>query len=425
MIFSKVNSAPLKWFMAFVLMSELVHVSINTSPPTSLRLVYIVVYFLFCASYVKLIPIFTAINLITERFSTIFGEFLPNTLWFHIAILLFGYIQLRHTQNPAYRGFDRQNWRLLVLFALYIFANTMFYGNISFLLSITFSIVYLLVLNLTDDEYIQPLINCIIITMCCSCLISLYNYDNLVADYATSSGDTQRLAWKDSNYLSFFIGIVFLLSAFKYSRTSKSGEKRFYLIVLSIFFICLTLLVSRGAILSLGIALAFYYKKAIFSPKIVGIAICAGLVFMLALHVGLLDNVIRRFMSEDMSSGSGRTVIWAAGLGTFLQKDTLIHLFGAGCGAADRMASLSGILFSPHNNFLQILFDFGAVGLFLFLGWWLLLFINSHTTEKRTLIIFILVNSMTIVPLYYVTPIWIIIPLLLVWDERINHLIYG
>ena len=236
--------------------------------------------------------------------------------------------------------------------------------------------------------------------MCCSCLISLYNYDNLVDDYATSSGDTQRLAWKDSNYLSFFIGIVFLLSAFRYSRTSKSGEKRFYLIVLSIFFICLTLLVSRGAILSLGIALAFYYKKAIFSPKIVGIAICVGLVFMLALHVGLLDNVIRRFMSEDMSSGSG-------------------------CGAADRMASLSGILFSPHNNFLQILFDFGAVGLFLFLGWWLLLFINSHTTEKRTLIIFILVNSMTIVPLYYVTPIWIIIPLLLVWDERINHLIYG
>lgn len=146
---------------------------------------------------------------------------------------------------------------------------------------------------------------------------------------------------------------------------------------------------------------------------------------MLALHVGLLDNVIMRFMSEDMSDGSGRTVIWAAGLGTFLQKDTLIHLFGAGYGAADSMASLSGILFSPHNNFLQILFDFGAVGLFLFSGWWLLLFINSHTTEKRTLIIFILCNSMTIVPLYYVTPIWIIIPLLLVWDERINHLIYG
>lgn len=66
---------------------------------------------------------------------------------------------------------------------------------------------------------------------------------------------------------------------------------------------------------------------------------------MLALHVGLLDNVIMRFMSEDMSDGSGRTVIWAAGLGTFLQKDTLIHLFGAGYGAADSMASLSGILF--------------------------------------------------------------------------------
>ncbi|BDC06854.1 hypothetical protein GAIMETA21S03_27370 [Phocaeicola vulgatus] len=129
-------------------------------------------------------------------------------------------------------------------------------------------------------------------------------------------------------------------------------------------------------------------------------------------------------MSDDMTTGSGRTKLWATGLNTFFQKDYFTILFGTGEGNAANMIYLNGIYYSPHNNYLELLFNYGVIGLSLFLLSWFLLFVSSKTKEKRALILFFLINSMTIVPLTYVVPLWIIIPLLFMWDERINYLLY-
>ena len=99
-------------------------------------------------------------------------------------------------------------------------------------------------------------------------------------------------------------------------------------------------------------------------------------------------------------------------------------LLGAGEGQSMKMALLGGQYFSPHNNYLEIIFNYGIVGFVLFLIWWVSMFVNSKTHEKRALIIFISISSMTIVPFTYVMPIWIIIPLLLMWDKRIKYIIY-
>lgn len=256
------------------------------------------------------------------------------------------------------------------------------------------------------------------------CLIALINYDTLAVDYSITDGAVDRLAWKDSNYLSFFIGIIFLITLFKVIYAQKITEKNKYILICSIFMVCLLLLISRGAILALLLACIYYFRKNLFSFKLLKYAFGVLIVVLILYNMGLMDGVLLRFASEDMATGSGRTDIWQAGIKTFFSEGIFTILLGAGEGQAMKMAVLGGQYFSPHNNYLEIIFNYGIVGFVLFLIWWVSMFVNSKTHEKRALIIFISISNMTIVPLTYVMPIWIIIPLLLMWDKRIKYIIY-
>lgn len=424
MVFSNIDRKSLTGFLIFVFAFELFHIQINDAPPMALRMAYIGIYLLFCIMNIRLIPIFTTVNLIVERFSTVYGEFLPNTLYFHIAILFMCYLQLRKNSGSYLIYYNKTELTSLIIFGLYALVSAIFYGIFSTVNSILFALLFMATLTLSHKEHIKALINCIIITMTISCLFSFINYENLAVQYLTSSGGVQRLAWKDSNYLSFFIGLVTLLALFKAKHSTKRKDINFYLIITIILLICLTMLISRGAIVALAVACAFYYKRQIFSHKIFGYAIVIVIVGYVFYNLGLFDGFIMRFESKDLETGSGRTEIWETGFKTFFGKGNLTILFGAGDNQAANMAYRGGIFYSPHNNFIEVLFNFGIVGLILFLSWWGSMFFNSKSLEKTALIIFILTNSMTIVPLSFVMPVWIIIPLILIWDKYINKIIY-
>lgn len=105
-------------FMLFVTAFELLHIVIDTNPPMLLRMFYTAVYVGFAIISPRLVPTFTAINLVMERFSSVFGEFLPNTLLFHISILLYGIILIRNI-NPLVHRKDyavRQFYTFLLLY---------------------------------------------------------------------------------------------------------------------------------------------------------------------------------------------------------------------------------------------------------------------------------------------------------------------
>ena len=259
--------------------------------------------------------------------------------------------------------------------------------------------------------------------MTLSSLLSLFNLDKTMIDYATSQGSVQRLAWKDSNYTSFFIGVIMLISLFISTNSLDKRLRILFNVVSILLFICLCLLISRGSIISLILAYVFYFRRIVFSSKILGYSLLIGVLFLFLYDMGLLDGVLERFNSGDFKDGSGRTKIWSVGLETFQSKGLITLFFGEGYGAANNMALFKGIYFSPHNNFLEFLYNFGLIGLVLFLLWWILLYIGS-SDEKKALILFIMMNSMTICPFIYVQPIWIIIPLIMIWDTRINKLIY-
>ena len=412
-------------YTIFVLLAEMVHISLGGAPPMYMRLIYIAAHLLCCLYNIKLIPIFVTISMIMQNFSAVFGEFLPATIYFNIVLISYCYFQLRYIKSNENNHFPVRTveYHSLFLFALYILLNSLIYPNISLFCNLLFSFIFLACLCRLDNAYLKALVKYICIAMTLSSLLILLNLDKILTEYATSQGSVQRLSWKDSNYTSFFISIVTLITLFYASKTPDKRTKKYLYAIAFIFIICLCLLISRGSILSLAIACIFYFRRTIFSSKIIGYGLLLGVFCLFLYDSGLLDGVIDRFNSEDMKDGSGRTTIWKTGLNTFQSKGLMTIFIGEGNGAANKMALLGGIYFSPHNNYLEFLYNFGVIGLTLFIIWLSTSFFGS-SDEKKTLIIFIMANCMTVCPFIYVQPIWLIIPLIMIWDSRINKIIY-
>lgn len=414
----------LKLFAVFVIIAEMVHVYINSAPPLYLRSGYVLVYMIFCLSNIKLIPFFTAINLIIERFSISFGEFLPNTLWFHVMILFLGYfLKFRNDGIPIHRACNKYDYISLIflltvsIFGFFIHITTI--TDTGFIASIIFALLLLRCIASYSENDFRLLVFYIVLATVISVIFSFTHYGDLVSNfYTTSGGYVDRLRWKDSNYISFFIGLIFLLSLFLLKRSNKS-KKNFYIASIIIIAVAICLLISRGTILFLIIALAYYFRKDIFKLSVIKYFILIFLIICISYQFGFLDSIIYRFTSDDLTTGSGRTDIWRQGIVTFFNKDLLTIIFGAGAEQSVNMAVLNNINWSPHNNYLEVLFDYGILGVLVFVSLLMSLFFTSKTNEKQTMIVYIILSCITVVPFIYVTPIWIILPVIMLYDNKI------
>ncbi len=422
---SKKDKILLFLFLGFVTVFELYHVALGTNPSTILRVLYTAVYLVFAILSPALIPTFTAVNLIVERFSSVFGEFLPNTLLFHVVVLIFGLLCLRAKQQLVMRrSYDKRPFKWFMILYVYGILSLLLHVNVppdfSFIIDGAFMLVFLYYLCISKDKYIRSVVVYSVIAMAIVCIIGLFNYDNLVSDYNTSLGDVDRLEWKDANYFSFFIGIMLLLTLYMAKRVVSKAYFRLYLFIAFVMLVTMTSLISRGAIVSLMIALLYYYRKDLLSFKNLGYVLMVTLTVALLYYSGILEGLIMRFMSEDVQTGSGRTELWQVGLQTFFSKDPLTIMLGAGEGQALSMTYMKGEYWSPHNNYLSIMYNYGVLGLVIFSIWIISLSVCCRTRESRGLMLFIAVNSLTIVPFTYVSTVWFVVPLIMIWDRRLS-----
>lgn len=414
-------------FVAFVTIFELYHVAIDTNPPTILRVAYAFIYLLFAFASPSLIPIYTVVNLIVERFSSSFGEFLPNTLLFHIAVLTFGILCVRYKGNMSpVKSYNHKSLLWFYILYIYAIASLVLHVDIApdfnFLINGAFMFVFLYFLTISKDKYLINLLKYAIVAISIVCLIGLFNYDNLVGEYGTSLGDVERLEWKDANYFSFFIGLMLLITLYLARSSHSKGTQRLYTGVALLLLITMASLISRGAIVALALSVIYYYRKDLLRWRNLGYLLFVVIAIGGLYYAGVLDGLIMRFMSEDVQTGSGRTDIWEVGINTFFNKNSATILFGAGEGQASSMAYMNGTYWSPHNNYLSVLYEYGVIGVMFFCIWLCSMFLYAKKRESRALMIFIIVNCMTIVPFTYVAPIWFVIPVILIWDKRLSKI---
>lgn len=130
------------------------------------------------------------------------------------------------------------------------------------------------------------------------------------------------------------------------------------------------LLASRGVTIALAVMLvALAVRASMLRARallvVVGVALLVGAALLLPGG----QNVVERFEGERVESAGSRTPIWAAAWNGYADGDVRQLLVGQGFNSSRvHVQRHLGTVTSTHNAYLQVLFEFGIVGLLLFLG---------------------------------------------------------
>ena len=116
---------------------------------------------------------------------------------------------------------------------------------------------------------------------------------------------------------------------------------------------------------------AYIVIKQLVAERIKKTTIVIGIILLtifggLFIYLGTLgeNNIFERFENIGNDNGSGRTVVWEVTQKMISKEDALSFFVGNGYNTVRRD---SPIFLSAHNDFLEITYDFGLIGLSLYI----------------------------------------------------------
>jgi len=141
-------------------------------------------------------------------------------------------------------------------------------------------------------------------------------------------------------------------------------------ILLGILLIMTITSLKRGAIIVLPLMLiVYFYLQAKLRNNIVLFFKKMILFVMILLPVLMIvdsksDHFLSaRFQSEELQSGSGRDVLYETAIHSIMDRDFVTFFIGTGSGSSVKLLG-TGV----HNEWLEILFSFGFMGVILYLS---------------------------------------------------------
>ena len=377
-------------------------------PSTGFRLLFVVLFSLPLLKYRYLAPAVLAVFTTIRLFSVSPYGYLPSDpkFYFYLALLLFFFEAV--PQLYAGRGnifFRGSSKGLIALFFVVLISNFLnLSGDFSFVFLLGSVFICTRFIKSRDDTNMLE-IAFIVATFCLSIYAFIFSNDFAVKQYVNKDV-IQRAYWTDPNYLGSVvtIGIVVSFYYFMNKTKDKAVFRILYLVVAIMGFIVLGLLASRGAfVAAIAPALYILYKKTNSVKNLVFVALFVGITFVAFSNTDYFSSLFARFESGD-TTGSSRTIIWESSINKFFQSDMPMLLLGGGTNYSDFLVgkSLGMARYSTHNNFLAILYDYGIIGLLLFISMfysWLRR--NSHNVLLVSLIIYFGIVCFTLVPLMY------------------------
>jgi len=190
------------------------------------------------------------------------------------------------------------------------------------------------------------------------------------------------------------------------TQYKKNTFKIFSFIGLTILFIAEISTLSRGGFLSLifGLSTYSYFKGNLLKNTLIFLTLGGIIVYLLVNNLGLdFTTVFNRYSFYEDTTGTGRTVLWSHILS--LMSNPFVIIFGNGAGSLDLYLSLAGTLTdrgwynefeSTHNTYLEFFWQFGLIGLSLFITF-------LYQTKKRIDQIKLFENQIILKTLFYVT----------------------
>lgn len=186
---------------------------------------------------------------------------------------------------------------------------------------------------------------------------------------AYSSGDIERVGWRDPNVFSCILGMGVLVSLIKMfqSKSLINSHNILYALTIIISLIAILKNASRGATLALFVSVILLVAISNFNKKRKFIVIISGISLLILLYqLDVFSTLEARFGLENTETGGERTIIWGVRLNHFINDPDVFHwIFGYGqeYGCNIGFAEYLGF----HSDFVAFFVEYGIIGFLLFI----------------------------------------------------------
>jgi len=374
-------------------------IATSQSVPLPLRLIF---FLLFAISFFKIdffLPLISSL-LIIDYFSVTLLGILPTDKKYIIYLIV---IALVLNFKFCFFNFKANStiFVFAITFLLYVFVVTWVNG-IEESIFLDLVIIFTLLLGFVKpSKTIALLFGSFILS---TFLLSFQGFFLRKELLDASYGTLGKLKWTDPNYMSLIIDFGILLS-FYLLTVFKNNYIRFITICFLLFqFYIVLLLGSRGGLFVCFISVMYLFKKDVFSIRFIYYLIGILFVLFAFYYLGFFETIIFRFQENNLSTAGSRTQIWNRIFNALSQRDLFGLLFGSGSTSSWYAYSVVYAMRSPHNNYLEFFFDFGLVGLSLFLGLISYIYFKSKNILSQAVILFILLGALSLSPFNYEFP---------------------
>lgn len=184
------------------------------------------------------------------------------------------------------------------------------------------------------------------------------------------------------------LGIVVALTILVWGTNGSIVERRWLTPLLWLAFAValygFLLLASRGLSIALGLSLmALVLRMVLIRPR-------SLLVFLFLLAFGSLtlllpggSGLFERFSSESVETGGNRLPAWEATLASYETGNFRQLLLGHGFDSSEQVVENRTGFTAVHNAYLQVLYEFGLLGLILFMALHVRLMLTTWRMESR------------------------------------------
>ena len=178
----------------------------------------------------------------------------------------------------------------------------------------------------------------------------------------------------DQNVVAFEVGIGLVMVAallIHFINRRTSGARLIaVMLLLTLHLYSFMLLASRGVSIALGISLVAMLvrgvrdsRRALLFVALLAVVVGAALV----LPGG--QELVQRFQGERVQTASGRIPIWETTVSSYTDSNVLNVLLGHGFNSSKSLVERHFVLLSStHEAYLEMLYEFGIIGLALFLA---------------------------------------------------------
>lgn len=277
---------------------------------------------------------------------------------------------------------SRNTWISLVILFFYLAFNVVLNDTkdiVSFFYYYILIIPFYFVFNSYDRCKLFVITSGLMAIVVCVQLLLLYffGFSQFQDIVLRRSGGLRAIGYMGNpNYFGYYCFVIFLLTQqFMFVLKNLVNIALLILVVFSI---------SRGVLIGVCIYLILVIFKSV--RNMFAAIICLFFIYNYV-EVLLPENFARMFVNrlselDSDNAGSGRSIIWSQGLLVWSENWQDV-LFGFGFNNFQNRLNFKGVENTVHNSYLRMLFEFGFVGFFLMMGFFITAFKNIKWTSYR------------------------------------------